>query len=108
MASTLCGPLSGKRICLKLNCEGGEKSVFDHEPSLNLVEQSDLLLIECHGSEINESYLKLVGSRFAKTHVNVEIASSNDGLVNHRLMSNRLAAFAEASKKAMNIYLGKL
>lgn len=59
--------LSGN-ILIKINCEGGERGIFNHEPSLQTLSEAKVILIECHGRKTIQSFLDLSMSRFSPTH----------------------------------------
>jgi FkbM family methyltransferase len=58
--------LSGRMI-VKMNCEGGERSVFDHAPSLEVLKASSIVLVECHGLKTIKAFVDLA-PMFSGTH----------------------------------------
>jgi FkbM family methyltransferase len=56
------------RYCIKMNCEGGERYVFEHEPSLMAIAKSEMTLIACHGNELKSIFDGLCKTYFSKTH----------------------------------------
>ena len=40
---------NGKKLLIKLNCEGGELSIWNDEASVKVMSQASVVIIECHG-----------------------------------------------------------
>lgn len=38
----------GERFILKIDCEGAENAIFDHEPSMNVMKKADYIAMELH------------------------------------------------------------
>lgn len=82
---------NGKRLYIQMNCEGGESSVFEHEPSIEILSLVDVLVIECHGNDNIKSFLKLVEKRFCMSHVMTKLRTKNKRHANFSLISKKLA-----------------
>ena len=71
--SDLVDPQMAGKLLVKFNCEGGEASVFDHEPSLQVLDAAAVVLMECHGERLNDIFAGLIASRFSQTHFVSEV-----------------------------------
>jgi FkbM family methyltransferase len=68
IVSQYAGAAAGKRTLLLINCEGGERSILGHKPSLKAIAAVDLVILEAHGRNLIRSFHTLF-SEFGETHL---------------------------------------
>jgi FkbM family methyltransferase len=71
----------------KIDCEGGEAYIVDHEPSLAILKEARLIAFELHrGRRTLEEYFSILEKNYSDTHNIIKIKQNKDRSANWTLI----------------------
>jgi len=78
------------KLLIKMNCEGGELSVFNHKPSAVALASAAVSIVECHNRKIINRFRDMFADLMAKTHEYVRVDGKRSSKCDFVIVSNLL------------------